>query len=117
LADRLELSETQRDQISAIMEAQRPAMEALRDEAAAARDAFHETYDIGDYDEAAFRAFFESQAGIHVEMKLLGAATVSQVWEILTPEQQEQILDLIELFRDGRGSGKRHGGGGRHGGN
>ena len=114
LADRLELSDTQQDQIHAIIDAQKPAMEALRDQASAARDAFRATYDLGDYDEAAFRAFFESQAQIHVEMQLLGAETVSQVWQVLTPEQQEDLLELMELFRDGRG-GPRHGGGKRHG--
>ena len=114
LADRLELSEAQQDQIHAIVDARKPAMESLRDQASAARDAFHETYEFGDYDEAAFRAFFESQAQLHVEMQLLGAETVSQVWDVLTPEQQEEILELMELFRDGRG-GPRNGGGKRHG--
>ncbi len=114
LADRLELSEAQQDQIRAIVDAQKPAMDSLRDQASAARDAFHETYDLGDYDEAAFRTFYESQAQLHIEMQLLGAETVSQVWGVLTPEQQEDMLELIELFRDGRG-GPRHGGGKRLG--
>lgn len=114
LAERLELSDAQQDQIHAIVDAQKPAMESLRDEAKAARDAFHDTYDFGDYDEAAFRTFFESQAQLHIEMQLLGAETISQVWAVLTPEQQEEVLELMDLFRDGRG-GKRQGGGKRHG--
>ncbi len=114
LAERLEISEAQQDQIHAIIDARKPALDALRDQASAAREVFHERYDIGDYDEVAFRAFFESQAQLHVEMQLLGADTVSQVWDVLTPEQQEELLEIIELFRDGRG-GPRHGGGKRHG--
>lgn len=114
LAERLELSDAQKDQIHAIIDAQKPALEALKDQASAARDIFHDTYEVGDYDEAAFRMFFESQAQLHVEMQLIGAETVSQVWDILTPEQQEELLELMDLFRDGRG-GPRNGGGKRMG--
>ena len=114
LAERLEITETQQDQIHAILDARKPALDALRDQASAARDAFHDTYGIGDYDEVAFRTFFEAQAQLHVEMQLIGTATVSQVWQVLTPEQQEELLEIIELFHDGRG-GPRHGGGKRLG--
>jgi hypothetical protein len=47
-------------------------------------------------------------------MQLIIAETVAQVWEVLTPAQQQELLELMELFRDGRG-GPRHGGGKRHG--
>lgn len=114
LAERLEISEAQQDQIHAIIDARKPALDVLRDQASAAREVFHDSYEIGDYDEAAFRTFFESQAQLHTEMQLLGAETVSQVWVVLTPEQQQELLEIIELFRDGRG-GPRHGGGKRHG--
>ena len=51
-------------------------------------------------------------------MQLIGADMKAQVFNVLTPEQQEELLELIELFRDGRGGGgKRFGGGKRHGGN
>jgi Spy/CpxP family protein refolding chaperone len=114
LAERLDLTQGQQDQIQAIIDAQKPALDDLRDQAATARDAFHDTYGIGDFNETAYRAFFEAQAQLHVEMQLIGANTVSQVWDVLTPEQQQQFLDLLELFRDGRG-GPRHGGGKRRG--
>lgn len=114
LAERIGLTETQQDQIQAIVDAQKPALDALRDQASAARDAFHDTYGIGDYDEVAFRTFFEAQAQLHIEMQLIGAATIAQVWQVLTPEQQGEALELIELFHDGHG-GPRHGGGKRMG--
>jgi Spy/CpxP family protein refolding chaperone len=114
LAERLELTQGQQDQIQAIIDAQKPAMEDLGAQAAAARETFHSSYGIGDFEETDYRTFFEAQAQLHVEMQLIGASTISQVWDVLTPEQQQQLLDLLELFRDGRG-GPRHGGGKRRG--
>lgn len=117
VGDRIGLTDTQRTEIESIIDATTPELDALRDQAMAARDAFHDEYSIGDWDETAFRAFFEAQAQLHVEMKLIGAEAASRVWAVLTPEQQSEVLDLIALFRDGSGGprhgGKRHGGGWR----
>ncbi len=85
------------------------------EQAQTARDEFRDLYPKGSYDEAAFRAHFESQAQLHVEMQLIGAGMMSQAWAVLTPEQQEELQDLMELFDNGRG-GPRHGGGKRVGG-
>lgn len=101
LADHLELSQDQQDRIHTILEAQRPVIEALRDQATAAREAFRDSHGIGDFDAAAYRSFFEGQAQLHVEMQLLGAETVSRVWTVLTPEQQQEVRDLLELLADG----------------
>jgi len=114
LADKLELTDDQQSQIQAIVEAGRPEIEALMEQAQTARDEFHELYPMGSYDEAAFRAHFESQAQLHVEMQVIGAGAVSLVFAVLTPEQQEELIELIELFHGGRG-GPRHGGGKRLG--
>ncbi|MCU0305667.1 MAG: Spy/CpxP family protein refolding chaperone [Thermoanaerobaculales bacterium] len=114
LADRLELTEAQQAQILAIIEANRPALESLHDQAVAAREAFADAYGPGDFDAAAFRTFFEAQAALHVEMRMIGAAASAEAWAVLTPEQQAELLDLIELLRDGRG-GPRDGGGKRLG--
>ena len=115
IADKIGLSDTQQDQIQAIVDAQAPALEALRDQAAANRDAFRDSHDIGDFNETEYREHFETQAQLHVEMQLLGAATVAQVWDVLTPEQQQQVLDLLELMGPGHRGGTRFGGGKRLG--
>jgi Spy/CpxP family protein refolding chaperone len=114
VAERIGLTQGQLDEIHAIVDSRRSELEGLRDQAAAAREVFHETYDIGDFDEAAFRTFFEAQAQLHVEMQLIGAESVSRVWTVLTIEQQEELLEILELF--GSGHGPRHGGGKRLGG-
>jgi len=114
LAERIGLTETQQSQIQAIIEAQQPALDALRDQAQAARETFAESHEIGDYDADAYRTFFESQARLHVEMQLIGAATVDQVWDVLTPEQQTEVADLLDLLGGGFG-GPRQGAGKRLG--
>jgi len=114
LAEKLDLTDDQQTQIQAIIDAGKPELEALREQARTEGEAFKDSHEIGDYDEVTFRAHFESQAQLHVEMQLIGAGMMSQAWAVLTTEQQEELLELMELFRDGRG-GPRHGGGKRHG--
>lgn len=116
LADKLDLSEDQRNRIQTIVETGKPEIEALREQTRTERDAFRDSHEIGDFDETTFRAHFESQAQLHVEMQLAGAEMASQAYAVLTPDQQQELLELMELFRDGHG-GKRNGGGKRHGSN
>ena len=114
LADKLELTDDQQGQIESIIDAHRDATQSLRDQAADAREDFRENHGPGGFDEVEYRAFFESQAQIRVELHLNGAGAGAEAWNILTPDQQEELLELLDLFREGRG-GKRHGGGKRVG--
>jgi Spy/CpxP family protein refolding chaperone len=113
LAERLELTGDQQAQIDTIIDETAPAIQDLRDQAAANREAFRETHELGDFNEPEYRAHFEVQAQIHVEMQLTGAQAAARVWQVLTPDQQQELLDLIELFHSDRGP--RHGGGKRFG--
>lgn len=114
VGDRIGLTDAQRTQIETIVDARKPELDALRDQAQAERATFRDGHEMGDFDEATFRNHFELQASLHVEMQLIGAEVASQVWAVLTPEQQTQVLEIIDLIGDGRG-GPRHGGGKRLG--
>ncbi len=114
VAERLELTADQQTQIEAIIEAHRTATQGLRDQSAAARADFRENHGPGDFDEVEYRTFFEAQAEIQVALHLDGARATAAAWNILTPDQQQELLEILELFRDGRG-GPRHGGGKRVG--
>ena len=103
LADRLELTEGQQTRIQAIVDAGKPEIEALREQAQTASDEFRDLYPMGNFDEAIFRTHFENQAQFHVEMQLIGANMMSQAWAVLTPEQQEELDELRALFGNGRG--------------
>jgi len=114
LTEKLDLSDDQQVQIEAILDAELPAIRDLAELPATGRQDFRDTHGPGDFDEVEYRAFFESQAQIQIEIHLLGARTISMVWDVLTPDQQDELLELLEFFHDGRG-GPRHGGGKRVG--
>jgi len=116
-ADTLELTEAQQTQIQAIAEAGRTEIEPLREQAQTEREAFRDSREMGQFDEAAFRAHFEAQSQLHVEMQLIGAERSAQAFNVLTLEQQEELQEILELFGDGRGKRgtKRGGGAGRRG--
>ena len=56
LADKLDLTQGQQDQIQAIIDAGQPELEALRQQTQTARDAVRELYPIGSFDETTFLA-------------------------------------------------------------
>lgn len=108
MAEFLDLSDAQQSQIQAILDEETPAIEDLRDQLQAAHEAFRSTHEPGDFDEATFRAFAESQSQLHVELMVANARTMSRIHNVLTPEQQEKLQDVRGLFgrRGGRGPGR-----------
>ncbi len=109
LAEYLELTADQQAQIQAILDEELPGIQALREEVRAARDLYMDAHPPGDFDEVSFRAFAEQQAQLHVEIAVASARTMSGIYNILTPEQQDKLQDLRGLM--GRHHGARRGGG------
>lgn len=109
LTDYLELSDEQVAQIQDVLDDELPAIQSWRDEAHAAREAFMEDHEPGDFDEGSFRSFAEEQAQIHVEIAVASARTMSSIYNILTPEQRDKLQDLRGLM--GGRHGARRGGG------
>lgn len=107
LADFLDLTADQQARIQAILDQELPAIQILRDQLRDNREAFMEGRDPGQFDEAEVRAFAQSQSSLHVEMAVASGRTKSQVYNVLTPAQQEKLGDLRGLMRDHRGH--RHG--------
>lgn len=108
LAEYLELTDDQQSQIRAILDEEMPAIEDLREQLRTAHEAFRATHQPGDFDEAAVRAFAESQSQLHVELMVAGARTMSRIFTVLTPEQQDKLQDLRGLLgrHGGRGPGR-----------
>ena len=104
----LDLEPGQQELIEDILQNARTVIEPLVAQSIAARESFHEDHGIGDYDETTYRPFFESMAPIDVKIRLVSADAVSQVWKLLTAEQQEQLQEMLENF--GRGMKRRSGG-------
>jgi len=106
LAEYLDLSQEQQDQIQAILDEEMPAIQDLRDQIHTARQAFMDGHVPGEFDEAALRAFLAEQSPLKIDLAVAGARTMSRVLNVLTPEQREQL----EKLRGLRGRrGPRHG--------
>jgi Spy/CpxP family protein refolding chaperone len=114
MAERLDLSQEQRDQIEAILDQGRPTIENLRQQLREGRETFRSSHQPGDFNEAEVRAHAQAQAQIRTEIMVETMRLKSQAFAVLTPEQQDQLVQL----RDEMGSrGVRRGGGcGRGGG-
>jgi Spy/CpxP family protein refolding chaperone len=106
LAEFLALTDAQQSQIQAILDEEMPAIDSLRDQLRAAHEAFRSAHQPGQFDEAAVRAFGESQCQNHVDLMVASARAMSRIHNVLTPEQQQKLQDARGLFG-------RHGGPGR----
>ena len=109
IAERLDLDENQVAAIEAILEKDLPAIEDLVDQARMAGQDWRESHSMGDFDEEIFRNHFETQAEFEVKIKVASAKTFAEVWEVLTPEQQDEL----QTMRGGFGTGYKRGGGRR----
>ncbi len=103
MAKVLGLSDTQKEQIGAILKAEWDKTEPLRQQLFENRKQIMESTFSGKFDEAAVRAMAEKQAGIETELIVSHAKAKSQIHALLTPEQ----LSLAEKL--GPMMGRRHG--------
>ena len=95
----LNLNDAQKVQIKKIHESFEESTKALRDQMRALHD--NDTADpmSGNFDEASFRSAAEARAKIQVEMEVQHAKMMSQVVNILTPDQKSQLAERHEQMR------------------
>jgi Spy/CpxP family protein refolding chaperone len=84
----------------------------MRNQLRDAHQAFRANQQPGTFDEAAVRAFAQSQSQTHVELMVAGARTMSRIHNVLTTEQQQRLEELRALrpergHRGGPGTGRR----------
>jgi Spy/CpxP family protein refolding chaperone len=108
LADQLELSESQREQIRAAHEVYREDVEALSDLMGVARRDLQEQIQAGSFDETAIREASSRVAAVGADLAVLRARIHSDVRQILTPEQAAKADELRELFSDLAGERRGH---------
>lgn len=108
MAERLDLSQEQRDQIEAILEQGRPAVDTLRQQLRDGRETFRASHQPGDFNEAEVRAHAQAQARVRTELMVETMRLKSQVFAVLTPEQQDQLAQLRDEMgpRHGRRGGR-----------
>lgn len=103
MAEVLGLSDTQKEQVSAILKAEQEKTEPLRQQLFENRKQIMETAFSGKFDEAAVRAIAAKQAPIITELIVSHARAKSEIHALLTPEQRTLAEKLGPMM------GHRHG--------
>jgi Spy/CpxP family protein refolding chaperone len=121
---RLDLTGDQRDRVRQIMDAHRDEQKALGDRAMKAHDALQEAI-TSTFNEGAIRARAADVAAVDADMAVAQARVFGEVYQILTPEQQEKLKKQEaemkerrekmrqEFEKNGPPDGDRRGGRGR----
>lgn len=102
---RLNLSESQREQIRAIFETGRGRVEANHERMRAVGAELREQIETDPFDEEAVRAKAEAVAAFQVEMAVLRARRSGRIRALLTPEQLDRLQQMRqerESFREER---------------
>jgi len=88
----LNLTEAQKQQMGQIAGRYEESMKALRGQSGdAKRGGDFDAFAGGTFDEAAVRAAAQRRANAHVEMEVMRARMMSEMYNILTPEQKTQL--------------------------
>jgi protein CpxP len=90
----LGLTDAQREQVTATMEAHKATVDAQRAKLVAARQALNDAVTAGTFDEAAVRQKAADLAALEADAAVFRAKVHSEVWALLTPEQQAKAKAL-----------------------
>lgn len=90
----LDLTDAQREQVKATMDAHKATFDAQHDKLVAAHKALNDAVTAGTFDEATVRQKAADLAIIDADGAVLHAKVYSEVWALLTPEQQTKAKTL-----------------------
>lgn len=90
----LNLTETQREQVRATVDGHKAEFDAVRTRMAAARSALQEAVTADAFNEATVRQRSVDVAAVEADAAVLRAKVHSEVWALLTPEQQQKAREL-----------------------
>jgi Spy/CpxP family protein refolding chaperone len=91
---RLNLTDAQRDQVKSVVQAHSSDMKAVGDRAFAARKTLEAVISADTVDESAIRARSADVATIEADMAVMRAQIRAEIWQILTPDQQQQAKTM-----------------------
>ncbi|HEV7843776.1 MAG TPA: Spy/CpxP family protein refolding chaperone [Pyrinomonadaceae bacterium] len=89
-AEKLNLTDAQKEQMKQIAARYRESTKAMRQQERGERGGF-EALKGGTFDEAAVRAAAQARANARVEMEVAHARMMSEMYNVLTPEQKAQL--------------------------
>jgi len=108
IAELLELTPYQRAEIALILAEELPGIRDLAGQLAAARRDYWSSHQLGDFDEDEYRSFLASISPIEIELRVTSARATSRIWNVLSQNQQQRLLRLIQILFDTYAP--RHGG-------
>lgn len=99
IADRLDLSDEQRSELAAILEAYRPESELLGETLSVTRKELDDQITADDFDEIAIREAAERSAAVRADLAVLRARIHTEVLQVLTEDQIAEAREMRERFR------------------
>lgn len=90
---RLDLTDAQREQVRTVLQQHRAEFDALRERGRTAREALGQAMALETVDEALIRERHAAVAAVEADGAVLGARVRAEVFQILTPEQQQKARD------------------------
>src|SRR6266511_4298939 len=110
MAKELKLTDAQKEQVGAILKAERERVAPLREKLMESRKKLHEAAEAEKFDEAAVKALAATEAELQAELMVSRARAHHQINAILTPEQRELAKKHRPMKGEkGRGEHKRSG--------
>ncbi len=99
LLDQLNLSTEQKEQISALREAEFSASQAYREQLHQARESMQAAIEASTFDETAVRTIASMEGQATTELSVIRARTWSAIYQLLTETQRSKLADLRQQFR------------------
>ena len=99
VAERLELTAEQQEQIRGVFEEYRPQLEGSRDLMRNARTVLHDQIHAELFDEGAIRQAAADLAELEADLAVTRALIAQEVRQVLTPEQQVEAKQMMEDAR------------------
>jgi protein CpxP len=107
ILQQLNLSDAQKDRVKSIADAHRDEMKSVHDRAMTTHQALDAAINADVFDEAAIRTRSTEVAAVDADMAVLHARIRSEMFQVLTPEQQAQAKALMAERPQGRGGRER----------
>ncbi len=102
LAKKLDLSDAQKAQVKQIKEAGKAKVQPLRENMKSIRQQLNAATADGNFNEAQVQTLATQQANIMAQLTVERERTKSQIYAVLTPEQQTQAKALKEQMKERR---------------
>jgi protein CpxP len=100
LFGRLDLTDDQQSRVRQILDSHRDEQRGLMDRSMKAHEALAEASTTGAFDEGAVRARAAEVAAVESDMAVAQARVFSEVYQILTPEQQTKLKEMQARRQD-----------------